>query len=529
VAAAPSARHAELHGTPRPFAENLQRSSSKSGVAADLTGVALRLRTRISAPIVAALALVGVCLLVVAAAAQAGVAASYGSVTAHAAKAQRHVSVDERLSTSGVYEMTVVVTTNSRSASLTVSIGGVVSRVLTSNHRAVVHQRLSVHEGDVRISATARYASPSITASWQLLQSAPVGPTGPTAANGPTGATGPPNPVAVGINIAANSGDYFTSSSVLGAIQQSSPAWVRVFLGWNAIEPQQGVYNTAELANYQRFFAALPAGTKIDVDVEGTPAWAAGGSSAIGTPPTNDADYAGFLSYLVKVFAGRVTAWEIWNEEDNSGWWSGTAAQYAGLLKASYAAVKGADPAATVILGGLTGNDAPYLAELYAAGAQGSFDVVGVHTDTACNITSPYVYEDNRGTKTINQYFFLGFTSVYATMVANGDAGKAIYMTELGWSTTGAECAIGASAGKKAAGVDGPTQATYLQQAYHCLAQPQYSYVKVAMWFELVDNGATTDPGDNFGLFDPTFTPKPAFAAFEQESLHGDQLTGPCG
>jgi len=114
-------------------------------------------------------------------------------------------------------------------------------------------------------------------------------------------------------------------------------------------------------------------------------------------------------------------------------------------------------------------------------------------------------------------------------MVANGDAAKPIYMTELGWSTTAAECATGAWAGQKAAGVDAPTQATYLEQAYHCLAQPQYSYVKVAIWFELVDNGTSTDPLDNYGLLTAALAPKPAFAAFEQVALHGDQLSGPCG
>ena len=72
-------------------------------------------------------------------------------------------------------------------------------------------------------------------------------------------------------------------------------------------------------------------------------------------------------------------------------------------------------------------------------------------------------------------------------------------------------------------------QAAYLQQAYHCLAQPQYSYVKAAMWFELTNNGPSTAPLDNFGLLDAGYSPKAAFAVFEQESLQGDQLTGPCG
>ena len=199
------------------------------------------------------------------------------------------------------------------------------------------------------------------------------------------------------------------------------------------------------------------------------------------------------------------------------------------MLRAAYPAVKAADPNATVIVGGLTGNDGAYLSQLYADGAKGSFDAVGVHTDTACNIASPYVFEYNAGTRTVNQYFFLGFTSIHAAMAAAGDAAKPIYMTELGWSSTTAECETGHWAGQKAAGVTPQTQATYLAEAYHCLAQPQYGYVRAAMWFELFDGGTSTNPLDNFGLLGHDYAPKPAFSAFEQESLHGDQLSGPCG
>ena len=334
---------------------------------------------------------------------------------------------------------------------------------------------------------------------------------------------------AVGINVAATSGNFFQSPKVIAAIRRSKPAWVRVFLGWNGLEPAQGDYNTAEIANYASFFRKLPAGTKIDVDVWGSPAWANGGSNVVATPPTSPADYAGFVNYLVNAFHGRVTAWEIWNEEDSSGWWTGTPTQYAQLLQAAYPAVKTADPNATVLVGGLTGNDYEYLQALYAAGAKGYFDAVAVHTDTACNIASPYDFEYNPGTRTINQYFFLGFNAIHGEMVSAGDGDKPIYMTELGWSTTRAECETGHWAGQKLGGVTEQQQATYLQQAYHCLAQPQFSYVKAAMWFELVDEGSSTDPIDNFGLLEPDGSPKPAFDAFENESLHGDQLSGPCG
>jgi hypothetical protein len=333
----------------------------------------------------------------------------------------------------------------------------------------------------------------------------------------------------VGVNVAATSGDFFHSPKVIATLRATRPAWVRVFLGWNALEPSRGGYNVAEIENYAHFFARLPAGTKIDADVWGSPAWANGGSANVATPPTDDADYAAFVNYLANAFHGRVSAWEVWNEEDNTGWWSGTPAQYVGLLKAAYPAVKSVDPNATVLVGGLTGNDGSYLQQLYAGGAKGSFDAVGVHTDTACNITSPYVFEYNRGTRTINQYFFLGFISIHAAMVAAGDGAKPIYMTELGWSSTSAECETGHWAGQKAAGVSEQAQATYLRRAYHCLALPQYSYVRAAMWFELFNEDTSTAPLDNYGLLDTDLSPKPAFSAFKQESLHGDQLSGSCG
>jgi hypothetical protein len=328
----------------------------------------------------------------------------------------------------------------------------------------------------------------------------------------------------VGVNVTTTTG--FSAPKVTAALRASKPAWVRVFMVWSVLEPQRGTYYTQQIQTYQHFFSSLPAGTKVDVDVVGSPAWANGGSSSIAAPPVNDSDYAAFLKHLVNAFHGRVSAWEIWNEEASPNWWTGTSAQFASLLKAAYPAVKSADPNAIVIVGA---SDPTFLGQLYADGAKSSFDAVAVHTDTSCDVASPYAYEYNQNTTTVNQYFFLGFTGIHALMAANGDGAKPIYMTEIGWSTTPAECATGAWAGQKLAGVTPQVQATYLQQAYHCLAQPEFSYVKAAMWFELYNVGATTAELDNYGLLSADFSPKPSFDAFEHESLDGDQLTAPCG
>jgi len=332
------------------------------------------------------------------------------------------------------------------------------------------------------------------------------------------------NAAEVGVNVTSNAG--MTSPKVIADLRASKPAWVRVFLVWSYVEPTQGNYSAGWVALYQHFFASLPAATRVDIDVVGTPGWANGGSSSITAPPVNDSDYAGFLNYLVNAFHGRVAAWEIWNEESSPNWWSGTPAQYASLLKATYPSIKSADPKATVIVGA---NSPTFLSALYADGAKGSFDALAIHTDTACSIVSPYVYEYNKNTTTVNQYFFLGFTGIHSLMAANGDGSKPIYMTEIGWSSVTGECTTGASAGQKAAGVTEATQATYLQQAYHCIDQPQYPYIKAAMWFDMYNGPSSTAPLDNYGLLNADFSPKPAYAAWQAESLHGDQLTGPCG
>lgn len=328
----------------------------------------------------------------------------------------------------------------------------------------------------------------------------------------------------VGVNVPTAIG--YTSPKALAAIRESHPAWVRVFLEWSVLEPSPGVYDAWQIHLYRQYFAALPKGTKIDIDVESSPAWATGVAGSSIAPPTDDTTFATFLSHLVTAFHKRVNAWEIWNEESSPNWWSGSIAQYADLVKAAYPAIKAADPKATVILGA---NNPQWLSTLYADGIKGSFDDDAIHTDTACNVTSPYIYEYNRDTTTVNQYFFLGFTGTHAIMAAHGDGAKGIYMTEIGWSSTSAECSTGAWAGQKLAGVTEAAQATYLTQAYHCLAQPQYSYIKAAMWFELYNSGAATAPLDNYGLLSSSFVPKPAFAAFEAVSLHADTQGGSCG
>ncbi len=297
--------------------------------------------------------------------------------------------------------------------------------------------------------------------------------------------------------------------------------WVRVFAAWPDIEPARGSYSGFWLSYYEQLFKQLPGGTKIIVDVVDSPSWETG-SSDEHTPPANPNDYAAFVGSLAQRWGSRVAAYELWNEEDSPSWWTGAPnpAAYKQLLKATYPVVKAAEPKATVLLGGLTGNDYPFLEGVYAAGGKGSFDAVAVHTDTACDVLSPYEFLRGPDGRMIPDSF-LAYREVHAVMLANGDESP-IWMTELSWRTTSATCPEGAWAGQKPEGVSEAQQATYLSQAYHCLAEDPY--VKVALWFDLQDEGSVLS-----GLLRSNGSRKPSFAAMQAYARKGDQLSESCG
>jgi hypothetical protein len=311
------------------------------------------------------------------------------------------------------------------------------------------------------------------------------------------------------------------SAAQLAQVQALGTHWMRMFVGWSEVEPARGSYNALWFAAYEKLSRELPAGTKVILDVVDSPAWETG-STNVHAPPANPNDYAAFIANLAQRLGSRVAAYEIWNEEDESRWWPGSpdAAAYVRLLRAAYPAVKRAEPKATVVMGGLTGNDYPFLESVYAAGGRGYFDAVGVHTDTACNKLSPYEFirgTDNR----LLVDSFLAYREVHQTMIANGDE-KPIWMTETSWRTTTAPCSEGAWKGVTAEGVSESEQATFLREAYHCMKEDPY--VTVALWFPLQD-----EHGVLSGLMRSNGSFKPSFAAMRDYAHEGDKLTEPCG
>jgi hypothetical protein len=239
----------------------------------------------------------------------------------------------------------------------------------------------------------------------------------------------------------------------------------------------------------------------------------------------NSDEYARKMGEMASIFKdANAMAYEVWNEADEALWWkpAPSATAYVDLLRKSYAAIKAADPSATVLATPLTGANYAFMEELYKAGAKGHFDAAAVHTDTACLIDSPYSYYRDNGR--IARFTFLGVREVKATMAANGDGGKPIWLTEIGWAARANEtCDSGAFAGKKAAGVTLEQQAQFMLEAFHCLQTDPAFGVDHVLWFTHKDN--------HYGLMDANGAHRPAYNAFKgmAGNTSNDKLTGPCG
>jgi hypothetical protein len=285
--------------------------------------------------------------------------------------------------------------------------------------------------------------------------------------------------------------------------------WVRLWALWQDLEPAPGAYNQHLISGMNGQIAALKArGIKVLVVVHRAPAWASGGAT-----PTNPAAFGRFMGQIAQRVPGA-DAWELWNEPDSAQFWGGTPdpAAYAAHLRAAYPAIKAVQPGDIVVTGGMIGNNMDFLAALYDHGAQGSFDAVGVHTDTACLTSGPDAYyRDERGR--VGRYTFSAYREVHAVMADHGDGAKAVWMTELGWNTQRGRCNVGEKAGTKALGVSPRRQARFLRAAYRCVAADPF--LGVAIWFGLQDINATRH-ARGFGLYRRSGKAKPAARAFRR-------------
>ncbi|MDT5068203.1 MAG: polysaccharide biosynthesis protein PslG [Mycobacterium sp.] len=316
----------------------------------------------------------------------------------------------------------------------------------------------------------------------------------------------------------ADSDLYFASpaqvDAALDQMQAMGVNTVRIGIPWAGINPVPGYYNWSQ-ADYM-INAADARGMGVLAVITTTPGWANDPSApGIYGHPASPADFGTFAGLAAQRYAGKVGAYEIWNEPNAALYYGPQPdpAGYTALLKAAYPAIKAADPNATVV-GGVVGstvtyknqtlNPVTFVDEMYQNGAQGYFDALSFHPYQYTTPFSQGAYNPNNP--------IVQLADIHDLMVANGDAGKTIWASEYGEPSS----------------VGGDTQqAAYLQDML--TTWRTIDYTGPAFVYTLQDTAAagtaSATPEDSLGLIRTDGTWKPA--AYVVRSLTTLPATAP--
>lgn len=301
-------------------------------------------------------------------------------------------------------------------------------------------------------------------------------------------------------------------AEVLDKLAAAHVGWVRLDVSWAMLQPDGAdSYSTWGVNFVDRVVDMANArGLKVMVLFWLTPGWANGGAGER-VLPTRVSDYANAARWAAAHFAGRVQAWEVWNEPNQDTFMRGTdPVAYTKLLRAAYPAFHQGDPTTKVIFGGPAYNDTDWISKCYAAGAQGYFDAMATHPYMGVADQAPETPDDG------TMWTLTHVAAVHALMKKNGDGDKPIWFTEFGWSSHGNKgIDFSSGADNWLHGVSETTQADYLVRAIK-LVQSQFPYVTHMFWYSERNVDTSNIQNANYGLMTHDLTPKPVYYALQQ-------------
>lgn len=327
-------------------------------------------------------------------------------------------------------------------------------------------------------------------------------------------------PLAVGAHVHAtwSSYDADTRAEVFDRLADAGATWVRIDIGWASLE--NACAGCRQEWHVQRVGEILDEAAAHGLSVLGvlwrTPSWANDGD--VLAPPDDPDDYARAARWIAETYAGRVAAWEVWNEPNLDDFWHGSVDAYVDLLKAAAPAIRAGDPDARVVLGGPSKNDTRWLQAVYERGAAGSFDVLATHPYMTPADAPPETPDGGDDIGTLEHV-----EAVRDLMVRHGDGALPIWFTEFGWSAHATE--PDAPAWRR--GVSEQQQADYLVRALDMIEQ-RWPYVTTVFWYGARDQQSGDPHLDGYGLLRHDLTPKPAYDALAEHrpSDGADDLLG---
>lgn len=338
---------------------------------------------------------------------------------------------------------------------------------------------------------------------WLLMGCAPASTSLPSPIPVPTLIKGAPAGRLLGLQFRSDYADF----TAFDLAQATGAHWARYPIRWRQLEPKRTTPPTYQWSYYDKAVHELSRrGFEIVLTIRDNPKWASDtlcgplneeGKQALGQMVTE-------LVHRYAVEPYRVKHWELYNEPDNAdpvgfgelgGCWGNAPAAYAEMLKIAYEAIKGADPEAIVIFGGLALEkfedspfDVEFLPKVLKAGGGPYFDWINFHYYPA------FSYRWDK--------------------YGRGVEGKAAYVRKL-LRDAGLEKPVACSEiGQPSAGpaAEGYSDERTMAQVFKGFAQALSADLQFAIWYILDDQ-----PNDvrMYGLLGPGLQPKPAYRTYQ--------------
>ncbi len=249
--------------------------------------------------------------------------------------------------------------------------------------------------------------------------------------------------------------------------------WAEYTLSWEVANPANGSYNWGDANNIMNGAAGL----NIIIRVMDTPAWARVAGSPSSRPPSNMATFTTFMqaltNHLVNDLGKPPAAFEFWNEPNLDYNWGNLCpnpSQYMQLIQAGRSGVRAVSSTIKIVAGAVTtvAEYRPDAAQEYDAGVQRKpfrgidgrisdchlddiLYIRGMYQNTAgvpssvfdVLSTHPYGFNNTpeKDPRTSNYLTFRRAELQHNEMAANGDAGKKMWATEMGWAINPASVA----------------------------------------------------------------------------------------
>lgn len=252
----------------------------------------------------------------------------------------------------------------------------------------------------------------------------------------------------------------------------------RTVFSWNAAQPAND-----QPPNFARTDGLMARAARNRIEllpiVMYAPPWARQYPDRDASPPARPDDYTAYLRALVGRYGPSGTfwaehpdipkrpqrIWQVWNEPQLPYQWAASDWEqgYGELLKASYTALKEADPGSRVVLAGATNFAWDALESLYAKGGiKGHFDVAALH---------PYTGSAGRVLKVVQLF--------KDVLRKHGEGKRPVWLTELAWPASKGR--VKPPSGLKELPTTDKGMALRLTRAYKLLAKSKA--VQRAYWY----------------------------------------------